>query len=216
MCIADMVKKIVNDWADADFADTNAAGAREFPKAMDWEISYAVDIAQGLRQELAKGERIMCLRFVEDPSHRAMIKMPAGKIDFLTYARAAPYVQVYHRRWSSMSGSPVTEKEHVVIQMQFFSIALFATEYTNGVVAPQFDLKDIATALPLDDGNSRRTLSSQLCRGIRITKIVIDAASIFSSTTTSPHRYRPVAAIHPAIARGDGTVVHRAPRGTPA
>jgi hypothetical protein len=106
MCIADMVEKIVNDWTDADFADANAAGAGEFPKAMDWEISYAVDIAQGLRQELARGERIMGLWFVEDPSHGAMIKMPAGKLDFLTYSRAAPHVRVYHRRWSVESRYP--------------------------------------------------------------------------------------------------------------
>jgi hypothetical protein len=29
MCIAEMVEKIVNDWTDADFADADAAGARE-------------------------------------------------------------------------------------------------------------------------------------------------------------------------------------------
>jgi hypothetical protein len=62
-------------------------------------------------------------------------------------------------------GLSLSRKEHAVVQIQFFSLALYRHGIHKRSSRAEFDLKDIAIALPLGDGNSRRTLSSQLYRG---------------------------------------------------
>ena len=88
MCIAHMVETIVNDWTGEDRDAADAAAARDFPHALWWEITYAVD-AENLRDELATGERIMGLRFNTDPHPDVEITLPTAKLRYLTCSRAA-------------------------------------------------------------------------------------------------------------------------------